>query len=205
MLAQLWFAIDTHNNVYVYKELYESNLIISDAAKRIKQVNGNDIIKIKYAPPDLENRRQETGKSAFDIFRENGESCTKSDNRRVDGWYATKEWLNPYEAKDEQTGQLKKTAKLRIFSNCTNLIRTLPQLQRDEKDPNDVATEPHELTHLPDALRGFCIMRQRPTVESVSTFKEGGQYSRGELKLKGFNDSQINQMERGGKIKLIGR
>jgi phage terminase large subunit len=48
-----------------------------------------------------------------------------------------------------------------------NLIRTLPQVQRDEKDPNDVATEPHELTHAPDALRYFCSMRTRPSVETA--------------------------------------
>ena len=163
MLACYWYAIDTQNNVYVYKELYESNLIISAAAQRIKEINGNDNIKIRYAPPDLENRRQDTGKSAFDIFRENGISLVKADNRRVDGWYAVKEWIKPFNIKDEQTGEEKQTSKLKIFSNCKNLIRTLPQVQRDEKDPNDVDTEPHELTHAPDALRYFCIMRQRPT------------------------------------------
>lgn len=36
-------------------------------------------------------------------------------------------------------------------------------------------------------------------------YVEGGTYSRGELKIKGFNDIQINQMVRNGKIKLIGR
>lgn len=167
MLAQLWIAMDTEGNAYAYKELYESNLIISDAAKKIKEVNGNDNIKIKYAPPDLDNRRQETGKSALDIFNEHGEHCIKSNNRRVDGWYAVKEWLKPIEVKDVQTGQIKKTARLKIFSNCKNLIRTLPQLQRDDKDPNDCADQPHELTHLPDALRGFCIMRQTAPIVKV--------------------------------------
>jgi phage terminase large subunit len=205
MLAQYWIAIDTYGNAYCYKELYESNLIISDAAKRIKEVNGKDIVKIKYAPPDLENRRQETGKSAFDIFRENGENCTKSDNKRIDGWYAVKEWLKPFETKDEQTGATIITARFKIFSNCVNLIRTLPQLQRDEKEPNDCATEPHEITHAPDAIRGFCIMRQRPTVETESSYKVGGQYSRAELKNKGFNDAEIGRMVRDGKIKLLGK
>lgn len=205
MLACYWYAIDTQNNVYCYKELYESNLIISDAAKRIKEINGKDNIKTRYAPPDLENRRQDTGKSAFDIFKDNGLNLTRADNRRVDGWYAVKEWIKPLEQLDEQTGNMIKTAKLKIFSNCVNLIKCLPQVQRDEKDPNDVATEPHNLTHAPDALRYFCIMRQRPTVETASSYKVGGQYSRSELKNKGFNDSEINRMIRDGKIKLIGR
>ena len=36
---------------------------------------------------------------------------------------------------------------------------------RDEKEPNDVASEPHEYTHILDALRGFCTMRQLPSTE----------------------------------------
>lgn len=157
MLANYWIAVDPNNKAYVYKELYESNLIISDAAKRIKEVNGDDVIYSKFAPPDLWNRRQETGKSAAQLFSENGEVLTKANNNRVQGWYNLKEWLKPYE--DEQGI---KTASLVIFKNCANLIRTLPQLQRDEKDPNDVATEPHELTHGPDAIRYFIAGRPSP-------------------------------------------
>lgn len=158
MLAAYWIAVDTHNKAYAYRELYQSGLIISDAARAIKEKNGNDIIQCRYAPPDLWNRRQETGKSAVDIFRENEINFIKSNNDRVQGWYAVKEYLNPYN--DEQGI---KTANLVIFKNCVNLIRTLPQLQRDEIDPNDVSTEPHELTHGPDAIRGFCTMRHLPT------------------------------------------
>lgn len=164
MLAAYWAAIDTQGNAFVYKEVYESDLIISEAAKRIKEVT-NENIKMTYAPPDLWNRRQDTGKSATDLFRENGVMLIKANNERVQGWLNLKEWLKPYETRDEQTGETVTTARIKLFSNVTNLIRTLPQLQRDEKDPNDVANEPHELTHGPDALRYFCSMRTRPSVE----------------------------------------
>ena len=46
--------------------------------------------------------------------------------------------------------------RLRIFDTCANLIRTLPALRHDERKPEDAAVTPHELTHAPDALRGFC-------------------------------------------------
>jgi len=163
MLACYWITIDTHGNAYVYKELHESNLIISDASKRINEINNNDIIKLTYAPPDMWNRRQDTGKSAADLFRENGISVYKSDNNRENGWMSVKEWLRPIDSLDEQTGEAIRISRLKIFSNCVNLIRCLPQLQVDEKNPNDVATEPHEITHAPDALRYFCVMRTRPT------------------------------------------
>ncbi len=157
MLANYWIAVDSHGKAYVYKELYKSNFIISDAAKEIKRINGDEKIYQKFAPPDLWNRRQETGKSAVDIFRENGENLIKANNDRVQGWYNLKEWLKPYQ--DEQGIT---TANLVFFKNCVNLIRTLPQLQHDEVDPNDVATEPHELTHGPDAIRYFIAGRPRP-------------------------------------------
>jgi phage terminase large subunit len=160
MLAAYCIAVDSQNKAYVYKELYQDGLIISDAAKRIKELIGKDKIYSKLAPPDLWNRRQETGKSATDLFRENGVSLIKANNDRVQGWYNLKEWLKPY---DDEQGI--KTAHLVIFSNCANLIRCLPQLQRDEKDPNDVATEPHELTHGPDALRYFIAGRPRPNIQ----------------------------------------
>ena len=156
MLACYWIAVDGQGKSYVYKELYQDNLIISDAAKAILRANGNDVIYSTFAPPDLWNRRQETGKSAADLFRENGVLLTKVSNDRVQGWYNLKEWLKPYE--DEQ-GIL--TAKLVIFKNCINLIRCIPQLQHDEKNPNDVATEPHEITHAPDAIRYYCAGRPR--------------------------------------------
>lgn len=162
MLACLWIALDYSGRAYVYKELYESGLIISEAAKRIHEVNGEDEIHMRFAPPDMWNRRQETGKSAADIFMENGLYFYKSNNNRIQGWYDLKEWLKPYN--DEQGIKI---AKLVIFDNCLNLIRTLPSLQIDARNPNDVATEPHELTHAPDALRGFVAGRPCAPVKVV--------------------------------------
>lgn len=189
MLANYWIAVDTQNNAYVYKELYESDLIISEAAKRIKEVNGEDNIHVKYAPPDLWNRRQETGKSASEIFFENGETLIKSNNERVQGWLNVKEWLKVIDVRDEQTGETIKTSRLKIWSNCTNLIRTIPLLQRCEKNPNDVANEPHELTHSADAIRGFCITRPVASLVPVKRVQDDF----------GLNKPKVDTF-RGGKI-----
>lgn len=174
MLACYWAAVDTYGNVFIYKELYESNLIISDACRKVKDLT-IEKIRLTYAPPDLWNRRQETGKSASDIFQENGITLIKANADRVDGWLNLKEWLKPIESKDEHTGDPIITARLKIFKNCVNLIRTLPQLQHDERDPNDCATEPHEITHAPDALRYFCAMRTLPTRALPDTTAKTGE------------------------------
>lgn len=172
MLANYWIAVDYQGRAYVYKELYESNLIISSAAERIKEVNNNDKIYEKFAPPDLWNRRQETGKSAAEIFGDNGEYLIKANNDRVQGWYNLKEWLKPYDALDEQTGEAIKTADLKIFNNCVNLIRSLSSITKDEKDPNDCATEPHNVTHAPDALRYWTAGRPCPPKTTISRPRE---------------------------------
>lgn len=158
MLAGYWIALDTYGRAYVYREVYQSGLIISEAAKRIKQLT-DEKIYANIAPPDLWNRRQDTGKSAAEIFAENGVPLVAAKNDRVQGWYNLKEWLHP--CKDEQGETI---APLRIFSNCLNLIRTLPSVAMDSKNPNDVAREPHELTHAPDAIRYFVAGRPTPAV-----------------------------------------
>lgn len=173
MLAVLWFARDTEGKAYVYKELHEPNLIISEAVERIKQVNGEDKYEYIYAPRDLWNRRQETGKSVADIFYENGIQLTKTSVDRVDGWFATKEWLKVYESRNIETGERIKDSKLKIFPNCINLIRNIPQLLVDEKNPNDVATEPHEPTHIADSLRYFCVnFTQKTETPREPTYEE---------------------------------
>ena len=163
MTACYWIAIDPQGYEYCYRELYEPDLIISEASAKILEMNGEDKIKFTYAPPDMWNRRNDTGKSAAEIFRENGIPLTKSSNSRIPGWYAVQEHLKIEEIKDEQTGETIKRSKLRFFNTCRNILRTLPMIQRDEKNPNDCAKQPHEITHGPDAIRGFCIERTKAT------------------------------------------
>jgi phage terminase large subunit len=153
MLAGYWIAMDSHGHAYVYRELYQSGLIVSEAANRIRQ-GGTEEVYEYLAPPDMWNRRQESGKSIAELFWEHGIRLTRADNDRVQGWMAMKEWLKRYE---DENG--KRTANLQFFSTCPNLIRSLPLLQFDPKRPNDVATEPHELTHGPDAIRYFIAGR----------------------------------------------
>ena len=58
---------------------------------------------------------------------------------------------------DDEAGR--KTANLVIFENCKELIRCLPALTFSQRNPNDVATEPHDITHSPDAIRYFVSAR----------------------------------------------
>ena len=162
MFAVLFFAIDTKGRAYVYNEIHKSNLIVSEARQVLKSTMRQYKYKYIYAPPDLWNRNRDTGKSTAELFYEGGIELAKASNNRISGWLNVKEWLKIRKIRNEQTGELYEDSDLKIFSNCINLIKYLPQLQRDEKDPNDVATEPHEPTHITDALRYFCVSRIAP-------------------------------------------
>lgn len=161
MLACYWVAVDEAGRGYVYRELYEGRdngkgeggkgHIISAAARRILEAGRGEEVCMTLAPPDLWNRRQETGRSAADLFFEEGVPLVKTGNERVNGWRAVREWLAPQK---EEDGALR--PRLRVFEGCVNLIRALGALQRDEANCEDAAHTPHELTHAPDALRGFC-------------------------------------------------
>ena len=87
------------------------------------------------------------------LFDEAGLRLTKSNNDREAGWLAIKELL-----KLDANGE----SRLQIFSTCRELIKCLPALIRDARRPTDCDTEPHEITHMPDALRYYAIFWWRP-------------------------------------------
>lgn len=158
MLAALWIAQSPDGYSIVYRELYQSGLIISEAAAAILNCEpAGERIDCRLAPPDLWNRRQETGKSAVELFADCGLDFDKSSNERVAGWLALHELLAP--RRDAQGGL---RPRLTIFDTCRNLIRTLPALQHDKRNPSDTANTPHELTHAPDALRGYAATVYEP-------------------------------------------
>ncbi|MBO7158146.1 MAG: terminase family protein [Clostridia bacterium] len=152
--ACLWCAVSSDRDVFVYKELCESDLIISEAAKKANAMNeeGEDIYAT-FAPPDMWTRTPESGKSKADMFIDAGMRITKASNAREEGWLAIKELM-----KIGADGR----ARIHIFSNCRELIKCLPLLQIDPKRPTDCMTEPHEITHAPDALRYFAVQWTRP-------------------------------------------
>ena len=164
MLAGYWVAVDGQGRAYVYREVYEPNLIISAAAAKIKAAEPEgEKIYTRLAPPDLWNRRQDTGRSVADIFASQGLYLTKASNDRVAGWLEMKEWLHPTE---NELGKMQ--PGLQVFENCKNLIKSIPALQYDQRNPSDCATEPHEFTHGPDAIRYFLAGRPRPFAKPVT-------------------------------------
>lgn len=158
-LACLWLAIAPDGKVYLYREFCLSNLTISASADGIlARTPKSEEIYATLAPPDLWGRSQESGKSKADLFSEYGLNFVKTSNDRESGWLAVKELLKCRDG--EPT--------LKIFSTCREIIKCLPALLIDKNKPTDCQTEPHEITHAPDALRGFAVFHSRPAGRAVA-------------------------------------
>lgn len=147
--ACVWIAVDERGEYYVYREYAEEDKTITDGTADILKLSGGEKINYTIAPPDIWGRSQESGKQKADLFREAGLILTEGSANREAGWLAVKELL--------------KNKRIKIFSNCSRLIECLPALQRDIKRPTDCMTEPHDITHVPDALRYFVLQYTTPS------------------------------------------
>lgn len=164
MLACFWVAVDEKGRCYVYRELCMPELIVREAAQQIlDNTMPNENIEITFAPPDMWTTLKDTGKTMAETFMLAGLPLVKVSNNRVQGHMQIKEMLA-----DGPDGK----PMLLFFKNCRHIIADLPAIQTDEKNPNDCAKEPHDLTHTVDALRYFCVSRVMPGVAGTVTEKE---------------------------------
>lgn len=153
MLACLWVAIDFDGRCHIYREVQMPNLIVSEAAKLILSLTPpHENISATIAPPDMWNRQKDSGKSMAEVFARSGVGIIKASNNRVQGWMAVKEMLKPLKNENDKPALL-------VTNDCKGLIRNIQLIQHDDKNPSDCATEPHDITHIVDALRYFCITR----------------------------------------------
>lgn len=162
-LAALWYEMDESGHVQVYRELYDSDLVVDDMITAVKQANNGEKIKKWFAPPDMWNRNRDSGKSPAVKMRAAGIPLTRTSNVLEQGWLNVKDYLRVFEVVDGMTGEPRLETTLTIDPEaCPNLVRCLKKIQKDKNRPNITATDPHELTHLPDSLRAFCQGKPKP-------------------------------------------
>ena len=153
MLSAHWIDVDVAGNAQVYREYNCPNLTVSQAAEVLLKITGDEYITMWLAPPDLWNRRQETGKSVYVIFLEYGINLTKTNNDLFSGCMGMKEWLRIRGTEDNP-----KPPYLTFLEGaCPNLIKCLQKIQKDKNKPKVYAKQPHNITHAVDSLRAFCV------------------------------------------------
>ena len=166
MLAALLMGIDTDGNLFVVDEFCRSNLTLSEAARQVANLCRGKTVRYAVASPDLWNRRQDSGKSGFEVMQSVSgmPPMCAADNRRVPGWRVLREYLQPAQG----------APALRISSVCSELIRSMPALLCDALRPEDASDEPHAVTHAPEALRYAVMSRAKeiiPTPRPDNTFR----------------------------------
>ena len=167
MLAVGWFAIDEDGRAWCYRYLEEPGLVIQMAAQKLAESSPSfERYTATYAPPDMWNRQKDTGKTMAEIFLQNGAAIVKADNNRVQGHMILKDMMSPMPLTDPYVislypeGQAPSTLPgIMFFDDLGELIEDLSSIQKDEKNPNDCAKDPHDVTHSVDMCRYFAISR----------------------------------------------
>lgn len=104
--------------------------------------------KMSYSKIDPSAYKQDGGPSIAERMARKGALFSRADNQRKPGWDAVRDRL----VGDEDTGPM-----MYFFNTCRDSIRTLPALQHDENDPEDVDTDGED--HAGDDIRYACMSR----------------------------------------------
>lgn len=106
--------------------------------------------RITYRVMDPSAFKQDGGPSHAEIMARQGVFFRPADNSRLAGWNTVRERLTGIDA-DPDIKNGVGTPMWYCFSSCAALIRTLPALQHDDKDPEDCDSDAED--HAPDDLR----------------------------------------------------
>ena len=153
-MAALWLAQDPRGGVYVYREMYERMRTDAEQAQAILRMSKGEWVWYTVGDPSMWNK-QPNGSSIAEVYAGNGVPMYPGNNDRLAGLARLHEYLK-HEGREP---------RLRIFSTCVNLIRTLPGLVYSKYRVEDVDSKAED--HLYDALRyGLMMaavnMQQRP-------------------------------------------
>lgn len=176
MLAALVVGVDKQGDLWVSDECCVPNLTLGEAAERVARMVAGLGAEYVVASPDLWNRRQDSGKSGFEIMQAvpGMPPMRAADDRRIPGWRVLREYLAAgaaAKAADMGAGEgAEHRPALHIGKRCTNLINSMQSLLCDPNRPEDAAGEPHALTHAPEALRYAVMSRAQPPDVGKSPF-----------------------------------
>ena len=100
-----------------------------------------------------------------ELFAQYGLAIVKASNNRVQGHMIMKDMLSPIPLKDPYVKKLygdkapDMLPGLMFFDTCEKVIDDIKDIQADDKNLNDCAKIPHDVTHSVDAVRYFVISR----------------------------------------------
>lgn len=159
-----WYAVDPDANVWVYKEYYW-NLKLKgvgrdhdEHAKAIHEMSlDEDDVEEQYSYTVIDNAvfaKAGYSETVAEVYeREGVTGLIGSAKDRIPGWNLVHKYMRWQDIDENGKVILEHDPQLRIFSTCVNMIRTLPELQHDDKHPEDLDTLGED--HAADELRYF--------------------------------------------------
>lgn len=154
----LWGAEDEDGRVWIYRELYATQVGESDQAKQILEAEATGEGVVSRFGDDAMWATRGEAKPVATVYAENGVHLTPAGKGgRVAGWQRVHSYLKegPACAHHRALGWAT-CPMLHVFSTCIELIRTLPALPHAPTgDPEDADTKAED--HAPDGLRYLLI------------------------------------------------
>lgn len=161
----LWFAVAPSGELFVYNELYVSQMTADKLAREINQIERGQKVSYGVLDSSVWRATGDGGPSIADQMITRGCRWRKAD-RSAGSRVAGKQEIHRRLQNDPESG----APTLYIFDHCRHLIGQLPNLPLDKKNPEDVDTKSED--HLYDALRYGLMSRPTPFDETTSIPQE---------------------------------
>ena len=158
--AAIWGAVDEDGRVWIYREIYKTQVGETDQAQQILAAEADDErVLVRWADDAMWATRGEQ-KPIADIYAEEGVALTKAGSAhttRVTGWQRWHSYLAEGPACYMHRAQGRETCPMiHIFRTCTNLISELTSLPyATVGNPED--SDPHAPDHAMDASRYLLV------------------------------------------------
>ena len=167
-----WFAISEDSTMYHFKELYGvqksgNESLPNEGVEWPPEKLFQKIYEIEHNDPDMKGReiigiadpaifQSQTGVSIADTAAQCGVYFHPGDHTRIPGWLQCR-----YRLQFDENGY----PRFYVFNTCREFIRTIPTLQHDKHDGEDLDSEGED--HIADMWRYVCMQNIiKPIVET---------------------------------------
>lgn len=154
-----WNAVDPDGRVWVYREIYATQVGEKEQAERILAAEEpGEQIRVRWADQAMWNVRGGDVKTLAEVYADNGVWLTpaaKGPGSRIQGWQRWHSYLEEYPACPLHRGMGWETCpRIHIFTTCPSLTSELRALPRATSgDPEDA--DPNAPDHAMDGERYF--------------------------------------------------
>ena len=169
-------AFNERGDAYVIREYYASGRTARENGQAVYKTL-NDEYKYIFADPSIFGSKNDNGETNAQIistpFKEDKTKRVRlvpASNRRIDGWQILRDYLSDRSDTVEVIDGVEVThpkPNIYVFSNCVNLIRTIPMMIYDKFNPEDLDTtlEDHALDALRYVLQSLKVKRSKEKQE----------------------------------------